>query len=556
VQKRFLKTASILFVFAISLRQIADFDLWTHLSEGEALMHRFGWSSLTSILREVFFAGANEKPFQIAIYLAYTLGGGALLSVGTALIASCIFLPFLSLVPADLRQDRTWLLGALLCTAAAAASFRFVPRPELVGYLLFALLLASLQTWVRTPSAKPLLAVAALLLAWEPIHVSWTIGMFYAVLFILLWPHADFFRSRLSTLPLMASRILIGICIALVSYGLYRAGEFAFFVIRNIGSGGILSSVTEMRPTWEFPEYFGLYCAASLFSLLCALFTREGRIRRITVWACSFLLGITVIRNVGFAVLAQLPGAIEGLAAPLSASSPARGPARRALSAISLLIVIVLLFFSFRNQDPPSGIGIAWEFFPREAAQFVHVQRLPEPVFNNWDCGGYLRWVWKEHPSVFLDGRLGSQQKLDDHERILEAQNAEYLFNAYGINTVIIQGLYLNNGRILPAVSWLLLQPHWQLVHAADALVFVRASHSPLPRIPSIQAWLAILKQIDQRTPILRTATHLSYSRAVAQANSLQLDAARETFQEALREQPDLARVYAPLGHALGLLVH
>ena len=74
------------------------------------------------------------------------------------------------------------------------------------------------------------------------------------------------------------------------------------------------------------------------------------------------------------------------------------------------------------------------------------------------------------------------------------------------IETLLLQGTYLNSGRIYPIINRLLYSPNWKLVFSGDAMVFTKID-TPITQVPSHDAWQAILSRLDyiQRMGTLST---------------------------------------------------
>lgn len=533
-----------LFAFLLASRRILDFDYWTHLAEGRRIARALFGPEPLHPFPALFTTSGNEGPFRLVLYLTHALGGDVLVSVTVALLSASIFVPFFPLVPRGMAAERYWLLGVLFSAAAATSAFRFLPRPELAAYLLFAAALGRVFRRPENRGKNDAVIITLLFCIWYPLHPSWAIGLFFVVLAtVLRVGPVNLYRSVIETRgPARAGFMLL--IAGAGGYLAYRAVLFAVFVVKNLLFTGVLARVTEMRPLWEFPDLAVLFSATSLLSFLLACSGKPGRIRRSILWCLAVVLGAVVVRNTVFALLVQIPLAIEGLA--LRADVRQRPPlAGKAVAGASLLSILLLLGYSLANQDPPSGIGTVRHLVPHDAALFAKEHRLPEPLFNNWDCGGYLLWAWDGAPTPFMDGRLGNQEKVDDHFRVLEAEPMVPTLRKYGFNTILLQAMYFNSGRLFPAVRWLLRSPEWKLVQASDALVFVRKDASSLPALPADRAWEYILSEANRRVRWQTTASHLPYVRALAYAHLRDAENARRVLDAAVKRHPDLFSYYA-----------
>ena len=60
------------------------------------------------------------------------------------------------------------------------------------------------------------------------------------------------------------------------------------------------------------------------------------------------------------------------------------------------------------QQRFPEGVSIPEEFYPEEEIAYLRSRltgETPEPVFNNWNFGGYLIFSLRDKVKVYIDGR-------------------------------------------------------------------------------------------------------------------------------------------------------
>lgn len=111
------------------------------------------------------------------------------------------------------------------------------------------------------------------------------------------------------------------------------------------------------------------------------------------------LLAVRMRRDLWFAALA---------AAAVLRHTPGFAPATvrpAGVFAATLLVYVCVRLLSLLGAAPGGDVQSANERkFPVRAAAFVRESRLPGPLFNPFDWGGYLIWSLPEH-SVSIDGR-------------------------------------------------------------------------------------------------------------------------------------------------------
>lgn len=543
--KQYFPVLSIsIFAFIVSLRQISSFDYWTHLALGRAF-----WEAKSISIVEPFLQHSKGSPitsfhwpFQVILYLVQKFSGHFGSSIFVALIVAATFALLWKFVSADADTFKKCAAWSFLALVLLTSRERFVPRPEILGCLIAAAALPVSYSWRERPSFAKLIILGAMLFLWALVHASWTIGLVLFLCPIVLWPRLDFWiaiwRKRTGKIFVFAGS-------ACFAFSTFYTFDFAKKVFQALTQGGALGSITEMLPMWTFPKlamYYGMIFAVGF---VLSWGGSIGRIKRLCLWGIALALGGLVVRNIALACLALVAPALDGLRSWQSFSFSSKYKSGQLL--VPLSIAIIVFFISFVDSDLKWGVGVRWEFFPRDAAQFVKDKKLPSPVFNTLDIGGYLDWAWGGEPPTFIDGRvMGDSSVFRDLNSLCEADAPSEILNRLGIRTVVMRSFYLSSARIFPIYYWLLHQSDWRLVRATDALVFVR---DPLPfgvvEISHEKAWRYVLWETDIKSSIGGNEPHLNYSRGVAFYSMGDIERSRDAFTDALSLHPEWANYYA-----------
>lgn len=542
-RRRMSAAIFLVLVFIGSLRKISDFDYWTHLSVG-----RYYITNYKAVLTNPSELFSNaEWLFQFFIYPIFMIGSDEGVSFAVALLSSLVFLPLISYV---YRYKETYKIAYgyfYLGLIFYLISFRFVPRPEIIAYAIASFVLFMSLRWADQPNLKTFCFILSGFALWVPLHPSWHIGSILISFLILLFTDKRvwirLFEGKTGKIVLLFSAMII-----LAS--LYYSIKFAVFVFENLMNQGMLAQITEMRPVWEFPDIALFYLVVVVISVLFCFMGERKRLTRLLFILVTTFLGSIVVRNVALAVIFMAPLALQSL----SENRPNVWLMRKSrLLAGAVLLSIALLTVAKVNDDnPPWGMGVEWEWFPRDAAAYVKERGLPSEVFNNWDCGGYLVWAWENGPAVFMDGRLGVKAKVEDYDQILLGQSVAPLFEKYSINTVLTQSIYVNDGRIFPLVQRLMFDPEWKLIRATDALVFVRkAQIGQAPELPTAEAWKLVLRQAENLAKHDPDAEHLEFTRATAYFNLGDRNRALQSFKAGAGKFPAVAQQYTSLSWIL-----
>lgn len=524
---------------ALTLRLVDDPDYFTHLAIGRALLDH-GLGAVSEPFQQGWSGplGREELLFRIALVGWRGLAGDAGVSVAVALL-SALALGLTALAgPAPRGWARAALALALLSLVLLLARLRLVARPELAGTVLFGGLLLATATWSRTGAARPLLVALALLGAWAGLHVTWTLGaVLGGATALLLLPFQDW-RARWSATPRWLRGAALGAGLAaavpLLAFGWHVLGQL---------DGGALSTVSEMQPTWAFPEVLRPFAALVALAAALAWGARRGRSGRLLLVALAAAAGLVVVRNVALAALALAPPALAGLEGWRRLGW--RGAPALALAA-GLLIPAGVAVAALAERDPAPGLGLDWSVVPRDAAAFARA--LPGPHFNGWDAGGWLDLTWAGSPRTFLDGRLIDAARVRDHDAVAEGADPGAALDRLGIQTVMLQPLYRSDGALLPVVPWLLASPRWSLVRASDGLVFVRAGRpgGPAP-LPAADGWRLVGREAERAWARSRAARHAPFVRAWALAALGDGPAAAAALAAAAAHDPVTATGYAAL---------
>lgn len=332
-----------------------------------------------------------------------------------ALRALAIALVVAAVVYAALRERPTRPFGAVLAALPAIALSRFVwtERPELFGFVCFALLIVLLRA-ARSGSDRALYWIPPLILVWANLHGSFALGVGLTVLVAIEGAIAQ--RSRWRIYAVAAIGSVIATLLTPANIGSWTAPGFH-----------LLHPPRQIQE-WSVPDVTtlpGAIFAVVLFStLLVALFARVPAPREAVVLLPVLFVSLIATRQMPLFAIAAAPylaaygadalahiASIVGVQLPTLSAAP-RPPGRRA-DAIALVIAGVLLASAARiGVSSPELSG-----YPTAALPSLR----PGPgLLNQYDWGGYLIWAAPATP-VFVDGRLIPYLNgvLDDYTTVL-----------------------------------------------------------------------------------------------------------------------------------------
>jgi tetratricopeptide (TPR) repeat protein len=521
--------ARFLLIGALSVTHVTDTDLWWHLAAGDqirqtgAIPHQetFSYTAIGRRWLDVHWL------FQVILSWLYARGGLEVLQiVRVGLIAGL----FALLYARARRAAGSNAVVAVLLLTALASQERFLLRPEIVSFMLLAIVQAALDRVLRpgTSAARRRfilwLLLPALQIVWVNVQGLFILGPALIGLACLaaLTPPADADRA----VDLLVGLAAAGAACLVNPYGAatLRVPFEEFF--GHLGGRSLLSrTIAEFQPPYSgyatTPAIAAFTVLAVVTLAALALSGRRARVasdsqERAFAWLVTLAmlyLALRARRNIALFAVAAAPilaGAASGAGDRLGAfaarlrrrphsgapagspagtaaagwTAPAASAALAAAGAFLLVLVVTNVFFLHPPTERWWGFGAIPDYFPDEAAAFVQAASLPGQAFHPLGAGGFLIYAWQGRRTVFIDGR--NDPYLDDVlERYLasvaDPVTFEEVAKRYQITAVLWPHQWAIEGRTL--LSYLGRSPAWRLVHLdAGAAVYVRADPNvPIP---------------------------------------------------------------------------
>ena len=465
--------------------EIADTDFWWHLKTGQYILQHhtlpvpdpFSFSTALNPPADSGEAGVrhfnltHEWLAQALMYGVYWLGGFP----GVVLIRAMLLAAFSGLAGLLVaRRSGNFYLGIAAAFASASLTVNFTAdRPSLLSFLMVGLFICLLD------SGRFLWALPALALLWANCHggffLGWVILLAYGAASLLPGPQSAN-RGRLW--------MVVACCIA--ASGLNPNGFGVVTTLFRYRQSAMTANLIEWHPPylWGPPYAFDilLYLAAAVLIYSW----RQVRWQDWGLFAAFAAASLAAFRNTP----------LIAFLAPVLIASYFPFPLRLPRFTAWLLPVALVGAMAF-------GIGsgaffqlraATWKF-PAAAADFVLQNKIPGPLFNTWEDGGYLIWrLWPEQ-RVFIDGRALSESANRDYREILYNLGSDTghvvgpranLLRRYGIQSVVTNTFEYVTGAIYPLALALADSPDWQLVHDdSRSVVFVRAAQPDPSAVPT-----------------------------------------------------------------------
>ena len=489
ITKSRLTDSLIFFVLVLVLfQEIAGPDIWYHMSIGREVFQTFSLP-----VEEFLVYTLADKPgifhawgFGLFYYLIYTLSGYWGISLVNGVLGAMVLFLLYKSVSVNRSPNPASIL--VLCGALWLVQFRLIYRPESALFLLLVCQIYLLERFMEDRRWRRLAFIPLLTFLAIQAHPSVLIAMgvyaFYSLQ--ILW---DEYRAGAtvetgSTVPRTAGRLaFVALCSVAASlinpYGL----EQLLMPFTLAAQGEMLKDLVEFLPVYE-TEYLLPYILLVIISVIALALQPK---KRFVDWILFIVFGymaLTFVRNVAlFAMVMYVPVtrcAVYLADRYLNSSGSA---ANRLLRPMTVAVVIYTTVSMV--SDSSWGSGPSEGKFPKKSAAVVMELQLPGRVFNFYDMGGYLAWVFQGRYQVSIDSRqLTKDRSLILHDEVLTAGNEwESVLDRYDVNSIIIPATLPYSGMLIPLVPILADHTGWILAATEErAMLFIR--NRVVPRLP------------------------------------------------------------------------
>ena len=470
--------AGLLVVVGIAAFQIKlfalDLDIWWHLKVGDWIVQHSAFPH-TGILSR----SAADRP-----WIAYSWGFEVLLSrfyawfglIGIGLYGTLLTLAVAFAVYWMARRlsGRFWMSCVLAAITCYSFLFLMMPRPVFFSVILLCVTLTLILQAHHQGRVQTLYWLPLIFCLWANLHIQFIYGLVVVGLFVVtnaaqrgaaqLGLAPTFLEEP--TLPLPPLMVVFAGCMlaTLISPYSYHLYGVIFAYSR---STLIYSIIRELQPI----GFRGYENFAELL-LACAAFYAVGWRKKVDLFnlgllAVACVVAFRTMRDSWFLCV---------IAAACIANAPVadaeRDPAEKPweLAGVFAIVAVTLLLLSNGTDFNTRGLDRAISSrFPVNAVNFIHQNRLPGPLYNTFDWGGFLTWYMPDYP-VVVDGRTDLYG--DELNQLVNTQNgaASYKDNPYLSEAGVVL-LHSHDGL----ASTLALDPRFQKVYEDQiATVFVR----------------------------------------------------------------------------------
>lgn len=409
-----------------SLSTLANADIWWHLRTGLWILqnHALPHAGLFSQSPNSPWI-ATSWTYDLKLAIFYKLFGLAAIPIFS--ISFKVGLAIVTFLLAGGRRGNFW--AALIVSAIAQYILAAAPAtPRCGSILFFGVELLLLLESRRCASLRLLFWLPPLFLVWANLDPYFVYGLALLLLFLAavlvenvlhsgaphppLAPNPDAVNLAPTNLAMIAAASAIATIITPYFYRPWRV----FF-------STVFSAANPYLPDYRAPgfrqpqDYLLLLFVMSAFLALgmrrsrdpfliallaasAALSFHSQRDLWMVVLAASAVLGQNINRHDSVILSA-------GIAGRSSAITESKGPYfRHIFVAAALAIFIVGMSAAILIPHGPEALlAKVSQNYPVAAADYIREHRLPQPLFNAFEWGGFLTWYLPKYP-VAIDGRI------------------------------------------------------------------------------------------------------------------------------------------------------
>lgn len=414
-----------------ALTSLANSDVWWHLQTGLWILHHH------ALPHSRLFSQSSALPwsdstwgYDILVALAYRLLG--LRAIPVLLMLCRVALAVLTFLLA--RGARGSFISAILLSAVA--QYVLADRQALPLYfsiLAFGVELLILMETHRSGAARNLFWLPPLFLMWANVHSGFIYGLFLLGLLLAAtivgrWAQNSGIAALNGRIALPVFTVAAVTCASMLAtlitpYG-YRPYLVAFASFGGMADKYFvdLHSIGFRRPQ----DYV-------LLLLTTAAFFALGRRRSLDIFKLALLVGAATLsfhrqRDCWLVVLTSIAIIAEAISGeqPTMRHQQSYDYAwkRTGLVTAGLILATVTITASVaipRNYG--ALLKVIGRTYPVAAANYIRDKHLPQPIFNNYEWGGFLAWYLPEYPAS-NDGRTDLFGD-DAYLRYFKVMNAE-----------------------------------------------------------------------------------------------------------------------------------
>lgn len=483
--------------FFTTFKITGDDDLFWHLATGRFILHS-GYVPSTDVFGFIT-QGQQWMPFEwgwdILTYSIYSFSGYLGLSVLRTILIIAVFLIFYFLL-ARFKVSNTFIIISLIVLAFGMID-RLTPRPHLISYLFFALLIFIICEfrYFKRANRKILYLIPFIFLLWANMHMGIIAGGFLMFLFFISELISTYYPgNNPSVKPLEKKDLQFLFIILTVSALMILANpnflETYIYAYEHTKMK-MLETVNEWmspfaaRYTDSFVSY--IYKALLFIGVFNIFYAFKKKDWFFAILYIAFALySVRAMRfTVDFVIISLIFTTVSVFYyLNLLSNSTIKDflfnkPALKVFIGAFILFLIInipdnKLYLEYLTYYRISGTGINSDFIPTAMFDFMKQNKVPEignRIFNHFGTGGFFVWNF-EGKQNFIDSRnLNDDIFMKYQQILLKRPGFEQKLDEYDIDYVI----YLAPDLVrdpkemeTTCISYFSKNPKWKLLFWDD----------------------------------------------------------------------------------------
>jgi hypothetical protein len=420
-----------------ALSAIANSDMWWHLSSGMWMLHNHALphTGLFSQRAEDSWIAASWA-YDLLLALGYRQLG--LRSIPMLLMVFKSALAVVTFLLAGGWRRNFWPAVGLSAIAQYVLG-GIQPGPAYFSILFFALELLLLLESRRTQRLGMLLWLPALFWLWANLDIQFVDGIGLLLLFLaVLAGEKHVFHSARLALKDVTKVVGLSVACTLITPYFYR--PYGVFLTTTFSSANVYLP-DFYAPGFRQPQDYVLLLLAMTAFLALGL-RRSRDAFAIAVMAGSIAVSFYSQRNIWLVTIAAVGVIGRSLELPVASETAGKKrwtPATGIALAVSLVVASIAAWILIPRSHDALMAKLS-QSYPVAACDSIRQQRLPQPLFNAYEWGGFVTWYLPQYP-VAIDGRsdLYGADAITEYSKMMNAEVPYTEFAAVsGAQTVLL----------------------------------------------------------------------------------------------------------------------
>ena len=478
-------------IFGVASSLIVSDDTFWQLLSGRYMMET------KSLIRTDTFTLTFDAPriehcwlHDIIYYLIYSQSGydGISLLKGLLVTLTATFLILTA------RSGPASVPSLLILTIPAflLSHWAWLDRPQLWSFLAFAVLIYFIERYRKKPD-RSIFYFLPVMVLWSNLHAGAILAFPVMAAYLagegvgLITGRSSLSRADYTRLVWLS--IFMVLTTAVTPYtDFHILKALSRHVFKGGGFSGAQLPVVLRNLDWKgysFSDYpiFAYACgvAAIIFGLGWRRFSFSHLILLLGL-AFMALKGARHIPLFFFGCAAILPQYLDAVFQPVAVRfKPRMSRVFRWAVCFAGVSLVSTMVYQIYTKNGIFRTGLTEWQYPLKAVTFIQQHKLPAPLFNSRDWGGYLAWRLYPEYRVFWDARDTSQEMFVLGAQITNGDpNWHTALQDHGVKTLVIKPLEQLRGWSFGILKELAKSPYYAPVFADSfSLVFVRKDAVP-----------------------------------------------------------------------------